>query len=84
MDIIKIFEKIRKYNAENNAIKDLDPIKTKTFKETVEFINGSSIESHRNYGESIRGFSQPLFFFDDEPIYRTFSIDDFINDNESE
>ena len=79
MDIIKIFEKIRKYNAENNAVKNLDPIKTKTFTETIdltksnsriepidaiEFINGSSIQSHINYGESIsiRGVARPILF----------------------
>lgn len=103
MDIIKIFEKIRKYNTENNAIKNLDPIKTKTFTETIdltksnsriepieladddiEFINGSSIQSHINYGEhiSIRGIARPILFFEGEEIATIDSIDDFIRDNE--
>ena len=102
MDIIKIFEKIRKHNAENNAVKNLDPIKTKTFTETIdltksnsriepieladaiEFINGSSIQSHINYGEHIstRGQTQPIIFFEGEEIVSIDSIDDFIRDNE--
>lgn len=102
MDIIKIFEKIRKYNTENNAEKKLDPIKTKTFTETIdltklnaridelsdaiEFINGSSIQSHINYGEHIstRGQTRPIIFFEGEEIASIDSIDDFIRDNELE
>lgn len=104
MDIIKIFEKIRKYNAENNAVKNLDPIKTKTFTETIdltksnariipteladaiEFINGNSIQSHINYGESIsiRGIARPILFFEGEEIASIDSIDDFIRDRELE
>lgn len=101
MDIIKIFEKIRKYNAENNAVKNFDPIKTKTFTETIdltksnsriepidaiEFINGSSIQSHINYGESIsiRGVARPILFFEGEEIASIDSIDGFIRDRELE
>lgn len=104
MDIIKIFEKIKKYNTENNAIKNLDPIKTKTFTETIdltksssriepieladaiEFINGSSTQSHINYGESIsiRGVARPILFFEGEEITSIDSIDDFIRDRELE
>lgn len=94
MDIIKILERIKKRN-EDNAVK------TRTFTEdyskissedivttTVNFINGNSIRSHRNYNEyvSTRGQSHPIIFFGDEIITEINSIsdDDFIRDDETD
>ena len=94
MDIIKILERIKKRN-ENNAIKerkfakDHSKIASEDVATTaVNFINGSSIRSHRNYSEyvSTRGQSYPILFFADEMITEIHSIsdDDFIRDDETD